>query len=57
MHEWWMDEQCDLELNSVKKKDEKQGMYFRQTQMVGQHEEFFFSDTSPEALTANNIYG
>jgi hypothetical protein len=46
MHEWWMDEQCDLELNSVDKMDEKQGMYFSQTQMVGQQEEFFFSDTS-----------
>ncbi len=46
MHEWWMDEQCDLELNSVDKMDEKQGMYFSQTQMVGQNEEFFFSDTS-----------
>jgi hypothetical protein len=42
MHEWWM----DLELNSVNKMDEKQGMYFSQTQMVGQQEEFFISDTS-----------
>jgi hypothetical protein len=46
MHEWWMDEQCDVELNSVDKMDEKQGMYFSQTQMGGQHEEFLFSNTS-----------
>jgi hypothetical protein len=47
MHKWWMDEQCDLEINSVEEMDEKQGMYFSQTQMVGQQEEeFFFSDTS-----------